>query len=69
VKRPKWDIDCLKRNSIPFQKDVKDTIKPGSGANVNERWTEFESTLLSSAQTEVGYQKRERARKPWIKKR
>ena len=64
-RRPKWDIERLKKNSIPFQKSVEDTIKPNSGRNVNERWTEFKSAILSSARKQIGYEK-ERARKPWI---
>ena len=38
-RKRKWDVEFLKRNSIPFQKKVEDTIKPNSGRNVNERWT------------------------------
>ena len=72
------NIERLKTNSIPFQKSVEDTIKPNSGRNVNERWIEFKSAILSSAQkerlseeegkevhTRIGCQKK-RARKPWL---
>jgi hypothetical protein len=54
-RRRKWDIERLKRNSIPFQKNVEDTIKPNSVRNVNEGWTEFQSTLPSSAQKDIGH--------------
>ena len=64
-RRRKWDIERLKRNSIPFQKSVEDKIKPNSGRNVNKRWTEFKSAILSSAEKEIGYEKK-KARKPWI---
>ena len=40
-RRRKWDIERMKKNSIPFQKSVEDTIKSNSGRNVNERWIEF----------------------------
>ena len=36
-RKQKWDIERLKRNSIPFQKSLEDKIKPKSGRNVNER--------------------------------
>jgi hypothetical protein len=65
-RRQKWNIERLKKNSIPFQKNVEDIIKPNSGRNVNERWTECKSAVPSSAQKEIGYEKKERARKPWI---
>ena len=63
-RRLKWDIESQKKNSIPFQQSVEDTIKPNSRRNVNERWTEFTSAILSSAEKEIGYKKK-RARKPW----
>ena len=66
-RRRRWDIERLKRNSIPFQKSVEDTIKHNSGTNVNERWIEFKSAILSSARKEIGYEKKS-ARKPWIKR-
>jgi hypothetical protein len=56
----------LKRNRIPFQKNVEDIIKPNSGRDINEKLTKFKKAVLSSAQKEIGYEKKERIRKPWI---
>ena len=60
----------MKRNSIPFQKSVEDEIKlnTGIGMNVYQRWKEFKEVILSNAQKQIGYERRERIKKPWITK-
>ena len=48
-RKRKWNIERLKRNSIPFQKSVEEAIWNNSGMNVNERWGKFKEVVLRSA--------------------
>ena len=59
VRQQKWNIEHLKRNSIPFQRSVNDEIKSntGVGMNVNQRWTELKGVILSNAQKKIMYEK------------
>ena len=67
-KKQKWNIKRLKRNNAPFQKSVEEAIKSKTGMKVNQKWTEFKRVILRSAEKEIGYEGKERARKPWITK-
>ena len=38
------------------------------GMEVNQRWIELRGVVLDAAQTEIGYERRENIRKPWVTK-
>jgi endonuclease/exonuclease/phosphatase family metal-dependent hydrolase len=64
----KWNIERLKNNSIPFQRSVEEAVGKitRKGMNGNQRWIDFKGVILGSAREEVGYEKKEKIRKPWI---
>ena len=62
----KWDIEHLKKNIGAFQKSVEESLKSGSGMEINQRWIELTQVIVSSARKEIGYEKGTRKKKPWI---
>ena len=56
----------MKKNSVPFQKSIEESLSISSGIYINERWMEFKQIIVNSAKKEIGYEKRERKKKPWI---
>ena len=65
-RKQKWDIERLKRNNISFQRSVENAVERNRGMNINQRWTEFKGVVQRSAQEHIGYERKERIKKPWI---
>ena len=67
-RRKKWDLERLRRNNLPFQNKVEGAVKNNDGMEVNQRWLELRGVILDAAQSEIGYERKETIRKPWITK-
>ena len=67
-RKQKWDIEYLKRNSGPFQRSVENAVKSNSGMDINERWIELKRVIHSSAQQQIGRERKKKIRKPWVTK-
>ena len=65
-KKQKWNLENLKKNSRLFQMRVEETVKDNSGMNVNQRWIELKKGILSSAEKEIGHERKNKAKKSWI---
>src|SRR6266516_1513196 len=67
-RKQKWNIERLKKNNIPFQRSVDDAIENNTriGMDVNQRWIYFKGVVISSAKEQIGYEKKEKIRKPWV---
>ena len=61
-RKQKWNIERLKKNNIPFQRSVKDTVKTNTriGMDENQRWIDFKGIILNSATEQIGYEKEEK---------
>ena len=66
--KPKWNIERLKKNNLPFQRGVEEamgnTIR--KGMDVNQRWIDFKGVIIESAKEKIGYERKEKIRKPWV---
>ena len=69
VKRnPKWNIELLKKNNLPFQRGVEEAMGTimRKGLDVNQRWIDFKEVIKDSAKEQIGYERKEKIRKPWV---
>ena len=67
-RKPKWNIEHLKKNKLPFQRGVEEamgtTMK--KGMDVNQRWINFKGVVIDSAKEQIGYERKEKIKKPWV---
>src|SRR5206468_309991 len=48
-KGKKWNIDSLKKNSVPFQKSIEESVSSSSGIDINEKWVDSKQIIVNSA--------------------
>ena len=67
-RKPKWNIERLKKNNLPFQRDVEEAMGNSmrKGMDVNQRWIDFKGVIIDSAKEQIGYERKEKIRKPWL---
>ena len=63
----KWNLDILNINYKGFQEIVKEHIVTGGeGVDIEGKWQKLKKAVLQSAESEIGYQKRVKIKKPWV---
>ena len=67
-RRMRWQLDGIDKKVDAFQKEFVNKWKGGPGTRkpAQEKWDAFKLAVVESAKVVVGYQKSNRAKKPWI---
>ena len=66
--RRQWNLEKLKFRQKDLEREVDEKVKlwDSDSLSVEEHWSVLKETVIKSAEKEIGYTKKKRAKKPWV---
>lgn len=65
-RQKKWEMENLKKKAGEFREYLEGKVICGVGEEINDRWRNLKDAVRDAAKEVIGYQKRNKAKKPWV---